>query len=76
MNWSSADRQLIISADDSGNFVLFDVGANKTDSVYFSKMRITALACCPHKWQWVGVGDATGLVMILNISGKLPTPLT
>jgi len=71
MNWSKSDPNLVVSADESGSIVFWNLFSNTTHHVTFGKLVPTCLACCPHRQDLVAVGTRCGLVCTVNFKGKL-----
>ena len=69
MDWSRADPNLIVSADDLGAIVCWDLFSNTTQQQNFGKLTPTCLSCCPHKRDLVAVGTRSGLLCVINIKG-------
>ena len=70
MSWSKANRDTVISGDETGNLVVLDMRGNTTRSINFGKHCIYVLECHPFDSDVVAFGCRLGLVFIVNITGK------
>ena len=72
LDWSTVDPNLVVSADDSGNFVVWLLGQNSIRNVkYFgTKCGVTTLACSLSSRDIIAAGYKDGLISIINISQK------
>jgi len=71
MNWSKSDPNLVVSADESGSIVWWNLFSNMTHQMTFGKLVPTCLACCPHRRDLIAVGTCCGLVCTVSLKGKL-----
>ncbi|XP_069679265.1 gem-associated protein 5 [Periplaneta americana] len=70
MDWSKSDPNLIVSADESGSIVCWNVFSNTTQKLNFGKLVPTSLACCPHRRDLVAIGTRSGLVCTISLKGN------
>lgn len=73
MDWSKFDPNLVVSADESGSIVCWDLFSNTTQRLSFGKLVPTCLACCPHRRDLIAMGTRSGLVCTVSLkdNGKL-----
>jgi len=67
MNWSKSDPNLVVSADESGSIVWWNLFSNMTHQMTFGKLVPTCLACCPHRRDLIAVGTCCGLVCTVSL---------
>lgn len=70
MDWSKFDQNLVVSADESGSIVCWDLFSNTTQRLSFGKLVPTCLACCPHRRDLIAMGTRSGLVCTVSLKGK------
>ena len=70
MSWSKANKDTVISGDETGNLVILDTRGNTTRSINFGKHCIYVLECHPFDGDVVAFGCRLGLVFIVNITGE------
>ena len=68
--WSQVNPDLVVSGDDLGNIVLWDVKANATRFLTFGRNQVSVLQTHPFDGDFVAFGCKQGLVFIVNVSGK------
>ncbi|PSN42120.1 Gem-associated protein 5 [Blattella germanica] len=71
LDWSKLDSNLVVSADEQGTVVSWDLLSNTTQKYNFLKLVPTCLSCCPHRRDLVAVGTRTGLVCTISLKGKV-----
>jgi hypothetical protein len=69
MDWSKFDPSLIVSADETGSIVCWDLFSNVTRQLNFGKLVPTCLACCPHRRDLIAMGTRSGLVCTVSLKG-------
>ena len=75
--WVKANPDLVISGDETGNLVIWDVKTNSTRSVSFGKSNsIFVLEAHPYDEDIVAFGCRLGLVFVVNHTGKITVIVT
>jgi len=69
LDWSSVDPSLVVTADEAGCFVSWDLRTNRTRKLYYGKNCVFSLALHPEDVDLVGFGCKHGLVFIASLSG-------
>ena len=69
LDWSRLDPNLVVSADEQGTIVCWDLFSNTTRRLNFGKLIPTCLSCCPHKRELIAVGTRSGLVCTIDLKG-------
>jgi hypothetical protein len=70
MDWSKCDPNLVVSADESGSIVCWDLFSNTTQHLSIGKLVPTCLTCCPHRRDLIALGTRSGLVCTVSLKGK------
>ena len=71
MDWSRANVGLVVSADQRGTIIAWDLNTNTTQSFFFGNTYIpTCIACCPHKRDLISFGCRSGLVLVCSLKGN------
>lgn len=71
MDWSKFDPSLVVSADEPGRIVCWDLFSNTTQQYKFGKLVPTCLACCPHRRDLIAMGTRSGLVCTVSLKGYI-----
>jgi len=69
VSWSRPNPDVVVSGDEMGNLVIWDIKANTTRVVNVGKHNIFVLECHPHDAATVAFGCKLGLILIVNILG-------
>ena len=69
VSWSRPNPDLVVSGDEMGNLVVWDVKTNVARVVNFGKHNAFVLECHPFIPDVIAMGCKLGLVFIANISG-------
>lgn len=71
LDWSLADPKLVVSVNDQGSIVCFDLPSNTIRRLSAGqKILPLCLACCPHDKDIIAIGAKAGIIVIINIKGK------
>lgn len=70
MSWSRPDPDLLVSGDELGNLVVWDVKTNTTRGVNVGKNNVFVLETHPYSADIVAFGCRLGLAFVVNISGN------
>ena len=68
--WSKVSEDIVVSGDEIGNLVIWDIKCNTTRHLNFGKHCIFVLQANPFNEDIVAFGCRLGLVFIVNITGK------
>ena len=71
VSWSRPNPDMVVSGDEMGNLVVWDVKTNTTRLVNVGKHNVFVLECHPFSTDVVAFGCKLGLVLIVNILGNL-----
>ena len=71
VSWSRPNPDLVVSGDELGNLVMWDVKSNTTRSVNIGKHNVFVLETHPYTQDIVAFGCRLGLVFVVNINGKI-----
>ena len=70
VSWSRPNPDMVVSGDEVGNLVIWDVKTNSTRMINVGKHNVFVLECHPFAPDVVAFGCKLGLVLIVNIQGK------
>lgn len=70
LGWSPVEPEVLASADESGNVVVWDTRVNARRNVPLGKHTVAVLAWSPHHKDLVALGCRHGLVLIVGLSGQ------
>ena len=70
VGWSHPNPDQVISGDDFGTIVIWDVTVNATRFVTFGRQSIYVLETHPFNGDIVGFGCRLGLVFVADVSGS------
>ena len=68
--WPKLNQDIIVSGDEIGNIVIWDIKCDTTRNINFGKHCIFVLQGNPFNEDIVAFGCRLGLVFIVNITGK------
>ena len=68
--WPKLNQDIIVSGDEIGNIVIWDIKCDTTRNINFGKHCIFVLQGNPFDEDIIAFGCRLGLVFIVNITGK------
>lgn len=71
MDWSRVDTNRLVSVNDVGSIVVWDLASNTIRRLHCGvKVVPLCLACCPHEKDIIAIGCKAGITLVVEIKGN------